>query len=322
MRLSNVKKKKISVICPVFNEENTITLYYDRFQKAMSCLKERYLIELIFVNNCSKDNTMPAAIKINSQNSSVQIISLTRNFGYQSSVLCGLNFATGDAVVVNDVDGEDPPELIPKFVDLWEKGYDIIYGKREKRPEFLGLTLCRKFFYRFTRAIADNDFILDMAEFSLFTRQVRNEVLKTKTSFPFIRNELAYVGFRQIGVPYNREKRIGGKGNYVGFAGMFRMFQFAVAGILTASTFPLRFIFYLAVPLLFSNFLMLIMYFLIPESIPFYLVYTLNTMFLITAVTFLSTYMARVYKNGIQRPVFIVDWQNTILNDHPLSQNT
>ncbi|HIF02741.1 MAG TPA: glycosyltransferase, partial [Nitrospinaceae bacterium] len=220
MSISNVKKKKISVICPIFNEESTITLYYDRFQKAMACLKERYQIELIFINNCSEDNTMPIARGIHSQNSSVQIISLTRNFGYQSSVLCGLNFATGDAIVVNDVDGEDPPELIPKFVELWEKGYDIIYGKREKRPEFLGLTLCRKIFYRFTRAIADNDFILDMAEFSLFTRVVRDEVLKTKTSFPFIRNELAYVGFRQIGIPYNREKRIGGKGNYIGFAGM------------------------------------------------------------------------------------------------------
>ena len=321
MSHSNAKKKKISVICPVFNEENTITLYYDRFQKAISCLQDRYLIELIFVNNCSKDNTLSIAMNLHSQNSSVQVVSLTRNFGYQSSVLCGLHFASGDAIVINDVDGEDPPELIPKFVEQWEKGYDIIYGKREKRPEFLGLTLCRKFFYRFTRAIADNDFILDMAEFSLFTRQVRNEVLKTRTSFPFIRNELAYVGFRQIGIAYNREKRIGGEGNYIGFAGMFRMFQFAVAGILTASTFPLRLIFYLAVPLLISNFLILIIYFLIPESVPIHLIYTLNTMFLITAVTFLSTYMARVYKNGIQRPIFVIDWQNTILNDHPPSQD-
>ena len=316
MSIPNVKKKKISVICPVFNEENTITLYYDRFQKAMACLKERYQIELIFVNNCSEDNTMPIARKINSQNSSVQIISLTRNFGYQSSVLCGLNFASGDAVVVNDVDGEDPPELIPKFVELWEKGHDIIYGKREKRPEFLGLTLCRKIFYRFTRAIADNDFILDMAEFSLFTREVRDAVLKTKTSFPFIRNELAYVGFRQIGIPYNREKRIGGKGNYMGFAGMCRMFKFAVAGILTASTFPLRLTFYLAIPLLVSNLLVLFVCFLNPENAPLPLIYILNTMFLITAVTFLSAYMARVYKNGIQRPIFVVDWQNTILNTH------
>ena len=317
MSLSNLKKKKISVICPVFNEENTISLYYERFQKATSCLKDRYHVELIFINNCSEDNTLSIAMNLHSQNSSVQIISLTRNFGYQSSVLCGLNFATGDAIVVNDVDGEDPPELIPKFVDIWEKGYDIIYGKREKRPEFLGLTLCRKIFYRFTRAIADNDFILDMAEFSLFTRRVRDEVLRTKTSFPFIRNELAYVGFRQIGISYDREERIGGKGNYVGIAGMLRMLKFAVAGILTASTFPLRLTFYLAIPLLLSNFLVLFVYFLTPEKAPLPLIYILNTMFLIVAVTFLSAYMARVYKDGIARPIFVVDWPNTILNDRP-----
>jgi dolichol-phosphate mannosyltransferase len=252
------------------------------------------------------------------QDSSVQIISLTRNFGYQSSVLCGLTFATGEAIVVNDVDGEDPPELIPKFVEQWEKGYEIIYGQRGKRPEFFGLTLCRKLFYRLTQAIADHDFILDMAEFSLITRRVRDEVIRTKTSFPFIRNELAYVGFRQIGVPYDREQRIGGKSNYKGIAGLFRMTQFAVAGILTASTFPLRLIFYLAVPLLLINSIALLLYFLAPENTPIHLVYILNTMFLITAVTFLATYMARVYKSGVQRPIFIVDWRNTILSSHSI----
>ncbi|HIB43357.1 MAG TPA: glycosyltransferase [Nitrospina sp.] len=319
MSFPNSEKKKISIICPVFNEEKIIPLYYERFQKATSCLQDRYLIELIFINNCSEDNTLTTAKNLHSQDPSVQIISLTRNFGYQSSVLCGLTFATGDAIVVNDVDGEDPPELIPKFVEQWEKGYEIIYGKRGKRPEFFGLTLCRKLFYRLTRAIADNDFILDMAEFSLFTRQVRDEVMRTKTSFPFIRNELAYVGFRQIGISYDREERIGGKGNYKGVTGMYRMIEFAIAGILTASTFPLRLTFYLAIPLLLSNFLVLFLYFLAPENIPIHLVYILNTIFLITAVTFLSTYMARVYKNGIQRPVFVVDWQNTILNTHPIN---
>ena len=310
MILSNSEKQKISIICPVFNEEKVVPLYYERLQKAISCLQDRYFVELIFINNCSTDNTLAVVKNLHSQNSSVQIISLTRNFGYQSSVLCGLTFATGEAIVVNDVDCEDPPELIPKFVEQWEKGYEIIYGLRKNRPEFLGLTLCRKLFYRLTRAIADNDFILDMAEFSLFTRRVRDEVMRIKTSFPFIRNELAYVGFRQIGIPYNRERRIGGKSNY----NVLRMTQFAIGGILTASTFPLRLIFYLAVPLLLINFLVLFLYFLAPENIPIQLVYILNTMFLITSVTFLATYMARVYKNGIQRPVFIVDWKNTILN--------
>ena len=153
-----------------------------------------------------------------------------------------------------------------------------------------------------------------MAEFSLFTQRVRDEVIRTKTSFPFIRNELAYVGFKKIGIAYDREPRVTGRGNYKGFAGMFRMIKFAVAGILTASTFPLRLIFYLAIPLLVVNFAAILYYFITPEIVPIHFMYTLNTMFLITAVTFLSTYMARVYKNGIRRPIFIIDWENTILN--------
>jgi polyisoprenyl-phosphate glycosyltransferase len=307
------KKKKISIICPVYNEEETIPLYYERFQKSIACLLDRYVIELTFVNNCSTDNTLVAIKEIQVKDPTVQYITLTRNFGYQSSVLCGLTFASGDAIVVNDVDCEDPPELIPQFVVKWEKGYDIIYGRRGKRPEYPGLTLCRKIFYRLTRAIADNDFILDMAEFSLFSKRVRDEIIKLKTTFPFIRNELAYVGFRKIGILYNREPRIGGKSNYMGFKGMLRMTKFAVAGILTASTFPLRLIFYMAIPLLLINFIAIFSYFINPDTIPINLIYMLNTMFLISAVTFISTYMARVYKDGIQRAVFIVDWDNTSL---------
>ena len=319
MNNSSSPKKNISIVCPVFNEEETIPLYYERFQKALACLNDRYSIELTFVNNCSSDHTLAAIKSLQAKDPTIRHITLTRNYGYQSSVLCGLTFATGEAIVVNDVDCEDPPELIPKFVEKWEEGYDIIYGKRGKRHEYIGLTLCRKFFYRLPQAIADNDFILDMAEFSLFAKRVRDEVIRTKTSFPFFWNELAYVGFRKTGINYDREPRITGRGNYQGFAGMFRMIKFAVAGILTASTFPLRLIFYLAIPLLLSNFAAIFFYFITPEEIPLHLVYTINTMFLITAVTFLSTYMARVYKNGIERPVFIVDWENTILNPHPSS---
>ncbi len=314
--MPDLEKQKISVVCPVFNEEEAIPLYYDRFKKALACLNDHYLIELIFINNCSTDNTLATIKIIQDKDPTVQYITLTRNFGYQSSVLCGLTFATGQAVAVNDVDCEDPPELIPKFVEQWERGYDIIYGRRGKRPEYLGLTLCRKLFYRLTKAIADNDFVLDMAEFSLFSQRVRDEVMRTKTSFPFIRNELAYVGFRKIGIDYDREPRITGKGNYKGLGGMLRMIKFAVAGILTASTFPLRLIFYLAIPLLISNIIAILFYFITPKEIPLHLIYTINTMFLITAVTFLSTYMARVYKNGIGRPNFIIDWENSSLTPH------
>ena len=113
MNKSNSEKHKISVVCPVFNEEETIPLYYERFQKALACLNDRYSIELTFINNCSTDNTLTAIKSLQAKDPTIQYITLTRNFGYQSSVLCGINFAMGQAIVVNDVDCEDPPELIP-----------------------------------------------------------------------------------------------------------------------------------------------------------------------------------------------------------------
>ena len=119
MNKSSSEKKKISIICPVFNEEETIPLYYKRFKKALACLDERYEVELTFINNCSTDNTLTAKKLLRKNDPAIRYISLTRNFGYQSSVLCGITYATGHAIVVNDVDCEDPPELIPKFVEKW-----------------------------------------------------------------------------------------------------------------------------------------------------------------------------------------------------------
>ena len=245
---------------------------------------------------------------------------ISNNLGWNKNVLLG--WTKKQTLLGNDTqellrDAGDTGTLAHYMIEKWEEGFDIIYGQRGKRPEYLGLTLCRKLFYRLTRAIADNDFILDMAEFALFTKRVRDEVVKIKTTFPFIRNELGYVGFRKIGVPYNREPRIEGRGKYIGFKGMFRMIKFAVAGILTASTFPLRLIFYLAFPLILINILAVLFYLFYPTVISIHLLHILNSMFLISAVTFISTYMARVYKDGIKRAIFIIDWENTYISAHP-----
>ena len=115
--MPDLEKQKISVVCPVFNEEEAIPLYYDRFKKALACLSDNYLIELIFVNNCSTDNTLAAIKNIQNKNPTVQYITLTRNFGYQSAIAVGLKYAENDYVCVMDGDLQDPPEIISKFVE-------------------------------------------------------------------------------------------------------------------------------------------------------------------------------------------------------------
>lgn len=303
-------RKTISIICPVYNEEGSIPIFYSRLINTIANFKEKYDFELIFTNNASNDRTLDIIKELSLKDPSVQVITLSRNFGYQASILAGLHNSQGAAVVIIDGDCEDPPEMIPKFIEGWERGYDIVYGRRDKRPEFIGIQVARKAFYRITRLIADYDFILDMAEFSLFSSRVKDAILKNCSTFPFIRAEIGFVGFRRLGIPYEREPRISGKTHY-NFA---RMAQFAIGGILSSSTFPLRLAVYLGIPLVLANLAIAFLSLIIDHRIDTQFIFLLDFSYMVIVLSFLSIYLARVYKDGVQRPLFIIDWQNSILN--------
>lgn len=297
--------KKISIICPVFNEEKAIPLFYKRLKAVLNNLSE-YEYELIFTNNSSTDGTLQEIIKLNETDPRVHWMTFSRNFGYQASILAGIIHATGQALVIIDVDCEDPPEMIQIFVEKWKEGYDICYGIRRKRQEFFFVTWLRLVFYRILKKTADTDIILDMAEFSLMSRHVRNSLIKNKNTYPFIRAEIAYSGFKKIGVPYDRQKRIVGKSNY-NFKGMF---LFAIAGILSVSTFPLRMAVYILPVIIFINTAGLICD-LMDFGNYFRPLMILDLLFLMACLSSQGLYIARIYKNGIGRPVYIVNWEQS-----------
>ena len=179
-----------------------------------------------------------------------------------------------------------------------------IRDRRDFRPESRIVVWARKIFYRVTHAIADSDFVLDMAEFSLFTDRIRSFVLSHRSTYPFVRSDLAYPGFRRFPISYTREPRRFGKTNY----NFISMSRFAIAGILSASTFPLRLLAYLGIPLCLIDVLYgILTLFWQPFALPFFLF--LNIGFLVAAVSFLAIYLARVTKDLIGRPVFVVDEQ-------------
>ena len=309
--MNSKTNKLISIICPVYNEEEAILLFYNRLMTAIVDLRQRYDFELIFTNNASDDSTLQVIKGLYSKNSSVQVITLSRNFGYQSSLLAGLHNAKGDAIAIIDVDCEDPPEMIPIFIAEWEKGYDIVYGKRDKRPEPIVMQWIRKLFYRLTKLIADYDFILDMAEFSLFSSRVRDEITRNKSSFPFIRAELGFVGFKHKGIPYTRERRIIGKTHY----NFFRMIEFAIGGILSSSTFFLRIAAYCGIPLFLINIAIAATILLSDVHFdPLALIF-LDFAYIIIIVAFRSLYTARIHKNVIERPIYIIDHKNSIFRN-------
>lgn len=297
----------ISIVCPVFNEVTTVPLFYDRFRRVIGPLADRYRFELIFTNNRSTDGTLDAILELRKHDPSVQVVTLSRNFGYQASIQCGLSHAAGTAMTVIDVDCEDPPELVATFLDKWEEGYDIVYGIRQDRPEAWPLKKLRNGFYRILRATADMDVILYMAEFALIGANVRDSIINNRNTFPFLRSEIGYAGFSRHGIQYTRHPRIAGHTHY----NLARMAAFAIGGILSSSTFLLRAAAYLWPVLVLLNIALLIA----GGAGPFQALVAIDLLWVAGLVTVHGLYIARIYKNGIGRPVFIVDRRLSLLND-------
>ncbi|MCX6124388.1 MAG: glycosyltransferase family 2 protein [Proteobacteria bacterium] len=297
-------KSLLSIICPVFNEELAIPLFYQRIKIVFDQLVGIHY-ELIFTNNASSDRSLEEIHKIKKVDSNVSVLTLSRNFGYQASILAGMKHARGDCTLVIDVDCEDPPEMIGEFVQKWREGYDICYGIRGKRDEARWVTWFRLLFYRIMKLTADTDIILDMAEFALLSRRVRSVLINNSNTFPFLRAEIAYSGFRKIGIPYDRQRRIIGRTHY----NLWRMFLFAAAGIMSVSTFPLRAAVYGLPLLVLLNVLGL---FFDNGSHDFFrILVAANLVYLALTMSAQGLYIARIYKNGIGRPIYIVDWDRS-----------
>ena len=309
-------KKLVSIICPVYNEQVNIQMFYDRMETALNNLRDLYKFEYIFTNNRSTDNTLEIISSLRELDKRVQLITFSRNFGYQASVLAGLHYAKGDASIVIDVDCEDPPEMLPSFIEKWQEGYDIVYGIRKKRQENIIVQEARNLFYWLLNKVGDHEIIMNMAEFGLITKEVRQEILNNKSTFPFLRTEISYSGFNQIGINYIRQARQYGKTHY----NFWGMAQFAVGGILSSSTFLLRLSAFIGAVFVLLNALALFFEITNLISKAFEVIVILDLMYLVFFMATISIYIARIYKNGVQRPIFIVDKRHTFINTAPLDE--
>jgi polyisoprenyl-phosphate glycosyltransferase len=308
--MSAAPRPLVTVVCPVYNEERSIPLFYERLVKALAPMDERVRFELLFVNNRSTDTTLQVLLALQAQDPRVQILTLSRNFGYQSSITAGMRTARGDAVVNIDVDCEDPPELIPRFIERWLEGADVAYGIRHKREEFVLMHWARKLFYRLTRRVADHEIVLDMAEFFLVDKRVRDVVLSTRSTFPFVRGQLGYMGFRREGIPYKRERRLVGKTHY----NLVSAIRFGLAGILSSSTLALRLLAYVGVAAFALDLALAVGLVGWGERLGLSplvrwggAIAAVHAGWLMLAFGAVGIYLARVYKDVIGLPLYVVD---------------
>ena len=298
-----------SVIAPVYNEEPVIRELYRRVSQVMDSLGEPW--ELIIVNDGSRDRSLDVAMELHEQDPRVHVISFARNFGHQIAVTAGLDYAQGDTVTIIDADLQDPPELIPKMIDKWREGYQVVYAVRsERRGESWFKLFTARLFYRLIYRITDVNIPMDTGDFRLLDRAAVDALNRMREHRRFIRGMASWVGFKQTGIEYVREERYAGETKYP----LKRMVRFAMDAITGFSYFPLQVAIYislilaivalLAIPVV--ALLRLAGQYVLQGQATTLVVLLLMSSFQLFFLFLLGQYISRIYDEARDRPLYIV----------------
>ena len=304
--------RKVSVVIPMYYEEEVANECYNRTKKVLNSLKN-YDHEIIFINDGSKDKTLPILKEIASKDENVKVVSFSRNFGHQAAVTAGLKFVTGDCILIIDSDMQDPPELLVDMLKLWEDGNEVIYAKRKTRKgESKFKLMTAKMFYKLLNGLSDVDIPKDTGDFRLVDRKVVDVINSMPEHNKFLRGLFSWVGFKQAPIEYERQERFAGKTKYP----LKKMLKLASDGIISFSTKPLKIIGGIGIISIFVSFILLI------YAILSY-VFKWNNLAsgwtsLMVAITFfagvqlvsiwmISEYIARIYDDTKKRPEYIID---------------
>jgi dolichol-phosphate mannosyltransferase len=234
-------RELISIITPVYNEEENLDEYRRQITNLMSQVSDHYDVEVVITDNCSTDKSFAKMREWSSADPRVRAYRFSRNFGYQRSIFTGYSLAKGDAAIELDADLQDPPQLIPVFLKKREEGYKIVYGVRVNRPEGFVITKLRQAFYRFLRMISEDDLPTDAGDFMLLDRAVLDQLRAIYDPKIYIRGVVFGFGFRRIGIPYSRDARVAGATKFP----FRKMASLAFDGIVGQSVLPLRIASYL-----------------------------------------------------------------------------
>ena len=237
--MRNTEDFLLSLVVPCYNEEAVIRATYDRVSAVLG--NNEFRLQIIFVNDGSEDGTERILEEISAADPRVKVVMFARNFGHQPAVSAGLANADGDAIAVIDADLQDPPDVVLAMVERWREGFDVVYGIRTRRKEGVWRRFCYRAFYRIFRWLSDIDAPLDAGDFSLIDRRVLLQINSLPEKNRFYRGLRAWVGFKQIGVCYERETRAAGKTKYP----IFRLLRLAADGVFNFSSVPLTIVFVL-----------------------------------------------------------------------------
>ena len=224
----------LSIVIPVLNEADTLPTLLERLLGVLTPMEQSF--ELVFVNDGSTDGTYSRLADMIRGDSRIRLVDLSRNFGHQTAVSAGLDYCRGKAVMVMDADLQDPPELIPQFVQTWQEGFDVVYAVRDTRKEGFLKVAAYRLFYRILRNMAHIDIPLDAGDFCIMDRRVVDVLCSMPERNRFVRGIRSWAGFKQKGLEYDREARHAGDSKY----SFRKLVSLASDGILSFSYAPLR----------------------------------------------------------------------------------
>jgi len=297
-----------SVVAPVFNEEETLPHFYERMVAVMDGLSKPF--ELLLVNDGSRDNSFQIMKELHERDPRVRVIDFSRNFGHQIAISAGLDYAQGQAVIIVDSDLQDPPEVIPRLVECWKNGAEVVYAQRARRAgETKFKLVTAALFYRLIRSITSVNIPRDVGDFRLMDRRVVDALVLMREQHRFMRGLSAWVGFRQEAVLYERQERFAGETKYP----LMKMIRFSLDAITSFSHLPLQlattFGFILAsislIGIIIAAFLRLFVGAIVGQASTLILVLFLGGVQLIF-LGIIGEYLGRIYDEVRARPLYIV----------------
>ena len=312
--------KKISIIIPAYNEEESLPLLYDRLNKVISNL-ESYEFEMLFINDGSKDNTLKIIKELRKKDARVSYVDFSRNFGKEVAMIAGLDYAKGDCVIFIDADLQDPPELNPELIKYWEEGYDDVYARRKSRK---GETFLKKFtskmYYKVLQNLTRVEIQKDTGDFRLLDRRCVNALKQLRETQRCSKSMFSWIGYNKKEVLFDRDPRIAGttKWNYK------KLMDLAIDGITSFTTSPLRISTYLSIP----TFLALIVYFIyviikcITQSVAIQAFQAIILLVLFFAgiqimlFGIMGEYLGRIFNETKNRPLYFIKEYNGVREEN------
>jgi dolichol-phosphate mannosyltransferase len=306
-------KKTLSIVVPIYNEEENIPILYERLKKAANIITSNH--ELIFVNDGSKDASFMELMKLADHDDHVFYINFSRNFGHQIAVTAGLDYAQGEAVVIIDGDLQDPPELVPELYAKYKEGYEVVYAQRLKRKgESWFKKISAKWFYRILKKMTNISIPVDTGDFRLIDRKVVEYLKRMPEQNKFLRGQIAWIGFRQTAVHFERQERIHGKTNYP----FSKMLKLALDGITSFSDKPLAFVTRAGLLISILSFMIIVYaifsHFVLNRTVGGWTSLIISSMFIggiqLFSIGIIGEYINRINKNVLKRPLYVVGKTN------------